>query len=120
MDAVSQAGARNICPVLVACGNTEYGDVAECERRWFEETVSVLSDEQAARPSCAREHLEYYRCLMTRPYQCREQSSLRIAPTNVDECDAVSMRLDDCSQPPAEVDEEEEFEDEDDSETSDF
>ena len=126
IDAVALAGARNMCPMLVACGNAEYGDLAACEARWVEETVDSISGEQARRPSCARERLDYYHCLMTRPHECAPSSSLRVTPTVIDGCDAVSARLDDCMGPPVEAQVEEEYEDEEgyedelDSETTEF
>ncbi len=126
IDAVALAGARNMCPIFVACGNAEYGDVAACEARWVEETVDGISEEQARRPSCARERLDYYHCLMTRPQECAANSSSRVTPTDMSQCEAVSARLDDCMGPPVEAQVEEEYEgeegyeDELDSETTEF
>ena len=48
IDAVALAGARNMCPSLVACSNAEYGDLAACEARWVEETVSAWTTTTAS------------------------------------------------------------------------
>lgn len=104
IDALARDGAQNLCPIFVACGTSDYRDVAECETRWAEETATALAEELARRPTCARERLESYRCLLTQPSQCEPGSPPRPAPADIAHCDAVETRLYECLPPPVEED----------------